>query len=184
MHCDTIGRQGEGSSSIMMTPLPARCYPLVEETVSLTAPGCRIFYLHDVETVRTGLRFSVNGDRYETAVCGRFQAMNLTAVIALCHLLAIPVRRLRGSIRALVPLDGRMQKVWTVRSPLSITRIPPAPVWHCIRSVGEIAHRRIITVIGCGGRGWDAGKQARIREIASSCGDLCILPATIRAGKR
>ncbi len=73
MHCDTIGRQGEGSSSIMMIPRLRALYPLVEETVSLYGTRLSHFYLHDVETVRTGLRFSVNGDRYETAVCGPFR---------------------------------------------------------------------------------------------------------------
>lgn len=148
-------------------------YPLVEGNCVTYGTRLSHFYLHDVEMMRTGLRFSVNGDRYETAVCGRFQAMNLTAVIALCHLLAIPVRRLQASIRALVPLDGRMQKVWT--RPLAFVDYAhtASACLALYRSVGEIAHRRIITVIGCGGER-DAGKRARIGEIASSCSDLCI----------
>ena len=99
--------------------------------------------------------------------------MNLTAVIALCHLLAIPVRRLQASIRALVPLDGRMQKVWT--RPLAFVDYAhtASGLSGTVSKCREIAHRRIITVIGCGGER-DAGKRARIGEIASSCSDLCI----------
>ena len=131
------------------------------------------FWLHDVIADVNGLHFSVNDQSFDTEVCGRFQALNLTAVIAVCHLCRMEETQIVSAIRQLQPLAGRLQKVWEHPFAFIDYAHTASACAALFASVRSFPHNRIITVIGCGGER-DKEKRAQMGKIASMNSDLCI----------
>lgn len=131
------------------------------------------FHLHDIEERRSGLCFAVDDQMYHTHIYGAFQAMNLTAVIAVCSLIKMEKNQIRQCIENLLPLSGRMQKIW--QDPLVFIDYAhtASACMALFNTVRRLPHDKIITVIGCGGER-DEQKRSVMGRLASEASTLCI----------
>ncbi len=148
-------------------------YPLIEGNCVTYGKKMSHFWLHDIVASASGLRFFVNEVSYVTKICGDFQAVNLSAVIAVCHLFGMNQEQIQTAIRRLQPLEGRLQKVW--EHPFAFVDYAHTASACCalFESIRAFPHDRIITIIGCGGER-DQEKRKEIGYIASMNSDLCI----------
>ena len=148
-------------------------YDLLEGQCVTYGSALSHYWLHDVVADVNGLRFFVNDQAFETKICGLFQALNLTAVIAVCHLCKMKDSQIASAIKQLQPLAGRLQKVWEHPFAFIDYAHTASACAALFASVRSFPHERLITVIGCGGER-DEEKRAQMGNIASLNSDLCI----------
>ena len=135
-------------------------------TITTEACNCLLY--------TSGLCFAVDDQMYHTHIYGAFQAMNLTAVIAVCSLIKMEKNQIRQCIENLLPLSGRMQKIW--QDPLVFIDYAhtASACMALFNTVRRLPHDKIITVIGCGGER-DEQKRSVMGRLASEASTLCIL---------
>lgn len=129
-----------------------------------------------IESRIDGTLLSLNGNEVETMFTGRFNAYNLTAVFGACCLLGWDEAEVLANISRLVPVAGRFQAVRSNRGVVAIVDYAHTPdaVVNVLEAIKEVAHKRIITVVGCGGNR-DAGKRPIMAAEAARRSDRVIL---------
>jgi UDP-N-acetylmuramoyl-L-alanyl-D-glutamate--2,6-diaminopimelate ligase len=134
----------------------------------------------DVRLDRHGLRGEIVTPRgrlvFDSPLLGRFNLDNLVAAVAIGEALDLPHEALATGIAKTLPLPGRMEPVdagqgFEVVIDYAHT---DAALEAAIRSLKELAGKRVVVVFGCGGDR-DPGKRPRMGRVAGTLADLPIV---------
>jgi UDP-N-acetylmuramyl-tripeptide synthetase len=110
-----------------------------------------------------------------TRLPGRPNVYNIMAAAGAALTLGIPVGIIAGAVEAVEGVPGRMERVGGDQ-PFSVIvdyAHTPDALENLLRTVGELPHRRIITVFGCGGDR-DRTKRPLMGSIAARLSDCVI----------
>lgn len=134
----------------------------------------------DVRLDRHGIRGEIatprGALRFESPLLGRYNLDNLLAAVAVGEALGLPHAALAAGIAATPPLPGRMEPVDAGQGfPVVVDYAhTDAALEAAIRSLRELAGRRVVVVFGCGGDR-DAGKRPRMGRVAGALAELPIV---------
>lgn len=113
---------------------------------------------------------------FESPLLGRYNLLNLLAAVAVGEALELPREAIAGGLAATPPLPGRMQPVDLGQGfPVVVDYAhTDAALEAAIRSLRELAGRKVVVVFGCGGDR-DRGKRPVMGRIAGTLADLPIV---------
>ena len=133
------------------------------------------------------VEFSVNGIsgvletpagaiEFRSGLLGRFNLYNILASVAAGVALEIPLSIIRDGIEKHGQVPGRVERVANDRGVTLLVDYAHTgdALENVLKTVAEIAQKRIITVFGCGGDR-DRGKRPVMGEIAARFSDLAIV---------
>lgn len=112
-----------------------------------------------------------------SALLGRFNVENLLTVVACLGALGESFERIADTVRALVPINGRMNRLGgDGHRPLVVVDYAHTPdaLEQALHAVRAHCAGRLICVFGCGGER-DAGKRPQMGAIAERLADLAIV---------
>ncbi len=114
--------------------------------------------------------------RFTSPLLGRYNLSNLLAAAAVGEALELPHEAIAAGFAATRPLAGRMEPVDAGQSfPVLIDYAhTDAALDAAIRSVRELAGRKLVVVFGCGGDR-DAGKRPLMGRVAGALAELPIV---------
>jgi UDP-N-acetylmuramoyl-L-alanyl-D-glutamate--2,6-diaminopimelate ligase len=145
----------------------------------------------DVELSPAGARLAVGGLELRTRLLGRFNAENVLAAVAAARVLGLSDDAVRKGIEAVPGVPGRFEAV-DEGQPFTVVvdyAHKPDALANVLATARELAERRVLCVVGCGGDR-DRGKRPEMGRIASELSDVAIVtsdnprsedPATIVA---
>jgi len=109
-------------------------------------------------------------------VIGRFNAVNVLAVLATLLASDIPLDKAVASLQYIRPVPGRMQQLGGGRQPLVVVDYAHTPdaLAKVLTSLREQTQGRLICVFGCGGNR-DKGKRPLMGEVVSSLADVAVV---------
>lgn len=109
-------------------------------------------------------------------VIGRFNAVNVLAVLATLLASDIPLDKAVASLQHIRPVPGRMQQLGGGSQPLVVVDYAHTPdaLAKVLTSLREQAQGRVICVFGCGGNR-DKGKRPLMGEVVSSLADVAVV---------
>ncbi len=113
---------------------------------------------------------------FNSALLGRFNLYNILAAAAAAVAMELPAETIRAGIEGHDKIAGRLE---SVDNDLGITVLVDYAhtgdaLENVLKTLREIALKRIITVFGCGGDR-DRGKRPIMGEIAARYSDICII---------
>ncbi|MGI5292940.1 UDP-N-acetylmuramoyl-L-alanyl-D-glutamate--2,6-diaminopimelate ligase [Nonomuraea polychroma] len=138
------------------------------------------FQATDLRVEATGTRFVLHhtGQRRAARVPipGRFAVSNALATLATGHLLGYDVDALLAALEELPAIPGRFQ---TYQTPAGVSVVvdyahSSDSLEKVLATIREFAHRRVLTVFGCGGDR-DPSKRAPMGEIAGTYSDVVVV---------
>ena len=113
---------------------------------------------------------------FESPLLGRYNLLNLLAAVAIAEALELPRDAVAQGLAATRPLPGRMEPVDLGQGfPVVVDYAhTDAALEAAIRSLRELAGRKVVVVFGCGGDR-DTGKRPLMGRVAGSLADLPIV---------
>ncbi len=113
---------------------------------------------------------------FESPLLGRYNLLNLLAAVAIGEALELPLEAIVAGAAATRPLPGRMEPVEAGQDfPVVIDYAhTDAALEAAIRSLRELAGRKVVVVFGCGGDR-DQGKRPLMGRVAGALADLPIV---------
>jgi UDP-N-acetylmuramoyl-L-alanyl-D-glutamate--2,6-diaminopimelate ligase len=134
----------------------------------------------NIATSGAGLSFHLStpwgeGD-IATKLLGRFNVSNLLAVVACLGRLGASFDAIRESIAAMLPVEGRMNRLGGDERPLVVVDYAHTPdaLEQALTSLRAHASGALVCVFGCGGER-DAGKRPEMGAIAEALADRIIV---------
>lgn len=118
--------------------------------------------------------FKMNEEEYQMNLLGKYNIYNMASVICLFYQLGYNERELKEKVSLCVSPDGRMDVIPYQDNKIIVDYAhTPDALENILDSVGELEHRKIITIVGCGGDR-DKGKRPIMGEIATRKSDYVI----------
>ncbi len=107
---------------------------------------------------------------------GRFQLYNSLAALSVAHQMGVPYETITQGLAGLETVPGRFDVLRTERGFVVIVDYAHTvdALLKLLKSVNELAHRRVITVFGCGGDR-DRTKRPLMGKVAEENSDLVIV---------
>jgi UDP-N-acetylmuramoyl-L-alanyl-D-glutamate--2,6-diaminopimelate ligase len=108
--------------------------------------------------------------RVDSTLIGRFNAMNLAAVLAVMLARDVPLNQAAAALAAVTTVPGRMQRIDArADQPLVVVDYAhtPGALGHALDAVRAHARARVLCVFGCGGER-DRGKRALMGAAAEA----------------
>jgi UDP-N-acetylmuramoyl-L-alanyl-D-glutamate--2,6-diaminopimelate ligase len=133
-----------------------------------------------VELDARGIRGELSTPRgplaFESPLLGRYNLLNLLAAVAIAEALELPRDAVAQGLATTRPLPGRMEPVDLGQGfPVVVDYAhTDAALEAAIRSLRELAGRKVVVVFGCGGDR-DTGKRPLMGRVAGSLADLPIV---------
>jgi UDP-N-acetylmuramoyl-L-alanyl-D-glutamate--2,6-diaminopimelate ligase len=128
----------------------------------------------------TGIRYAMErpdaGVTVSLNLLGMFQLYNSLAALAVAHQMGVPYETITQGLADLATVPGRFDVLATNRGFVVIVDYAHTvdALLKLLRSVGELEHRRVITVFGCGGDR-DRTKRPLMGKVAEENSDLVIV---------
>ncbi len=118
--------------------------------------------------------FKLNEEEYQMSLLGKYNIYNMTSAICLFYQLGYNYQELKGIVSQCYSPEGRMDSIDYNTNKIIIDYAhTPDALENILDSVGELEHKKIITVVGCGGDR-DAKKRPIMGEIATRKSDYVI----------
>lgn len=113
---------------------------------------------------------------FSSLLLGRFNLYNILSASSAAVALGIPLQAIRDGIAEHGKVQGRLERVENERGVTLLVDYAHTgdALENVLTTLGELEHRRIITVFGCGGDR-DRGKRPIMGGIAARLGDLSIV---------
>jgi UDP-N-acetylmuramoyl-L-alanyl-D-glutamate--2,6-diaminopimelate ligase len=131
-----------------------------------------------LENTFMGLVLQCNGVEYFSPFIGRFNALNLTAVVATANCLGVDLEQALMVVSSLAPVDGRFQHQVTAGKINVIVDYAHTPdaLENVLKTVNDIRtnNETLTTIIGCGGDR-DKLKRPLMAKVAVELSDRTIL---------
>lgn len=110
--------------------------------------------------------------RVNLKLIGKFNVYNALGAAAVAMLEGIPAERIKESLEATLPVEGRMETVDEGQDFLVLVDYAHTPdgLENALAAVKEVAEGQVITVFGCGGDR-DRGKRPKMGNIAARYSD-------------
>lgn len=126
-----------------------------------------------------GLSFTLDGQRLEAPVVGRFNASNLLAVTGALLAGDESLADIAAALRHIAPPAGRMQPVGGKDEPLVVIDYAHSPdalekVLTTLRTTATARGGQLVCVFGCGGER-DAGKRPQMGALAERLADAVVV---------
>jgi UDP-N-acetylmuramoyl-L-alanyl-D-glutamate--2,6-diaminopimelate ligase len=130
----------------------------------------------DPEGMRGEIRTPRGALAFHSPLLGRYNLDNILAAVAVGEALELPPAAVAAGLAATRPLPGRMEPVRAGQSfPVLIDYAhTSAALEAAIRSLRDLAGRKVVVVFGCGGDR-DPGKRPLMGRVAGSLADLPIV---------
>jgi UDP-N-acetylmuramoyl-L-alanyl-D-glutamate--2,6-diaminopimelate ligase len=129
----------------------------------------------DIVVEPQGTRFTIDGERFDLQVPGRFNVWNAAAAIAIARLLGIADATSAGGLGSLARVPGRMERLGAdgVDVVVDYAHTPDA-LESALRSLRETTRGALAVVFGCGGDR-DRGKRSEMGAVAAKLADRLYL---------
>jgi UDP-N-acetylmuramoyl-L-alanyl-D-glutamate--2,6-diaminopimelate ligase len=113
---------------------------------------------------------------FHSGLLGRFNLYNILAAAAAAVAMELPTEAIRAGIEGHDKVAGRLERVNNDRGITVLVDYAHTgdALENVLKTLREIARKRIITVFGCGGDR-DRGKRPVMGEIAGRYSDICII---------
>ncbi len=134
----------------------------------------------DLQLGPAGITGRVAGLRVESQLCGRHNAFNVAAAVALAVHTGLPPTSITDGIRMLTGIPGRMERIASASSGVAAfvdyahTPESVAAALDTLRAM--YGSRRLVAVLGCSG-GTDPSKRPEMARIAIERADRCVFTA-------
>jgi UDP-N-acetylmuramoyl-L-alanyl-D-glutamate--2,6-diaminopimelate ligase len=124
-----------------------------------------------------GIRLLFNSEEFKAPLLGKFNAENLTAVLATCDLLNFDMKKIKEIILTIEPPRGRFDYFVSKKGVLVVIDYAHTPdaLEKIINTANELKNpeNKLITVFGCGGDR-DTVKRMVMGQIGASLSDVAI----------
>jgi len=178
----------ELSRQLANKPVQVIGYGFAKQEINTHSKQLKILAGSNLKAGVSGLEFDVeyegNKKRVKTELIGRFNAMNLLAVMAALLASGIKLSEAVRSLKQLKPIPGRMEKFGGIDQPVVIVDYAHTPdalekvlftlremLRNTIQEKGDEENKgRLICVIGCGGER-DIGKRKIVGEVVTRLAD-------------
>jgi UDP-N-acetylmuramoyl-L-alanyl-D-glutamate--2,6-diaminopimelate ligase len=150
-----------------------------DEKISFSINKNSDYKAENISNTKTGVKFDVNGEEYETKILGKFNIYNALPAIAISKLFNIDKTDIRKGLKHLELIPGRMEIInegqdFTVvvdyaHEKESMTNLLQTAV--SIRKPGS----KIIVLLGAEGGGRDKAKRPLMGEISAKLADYVIV---------
>jgi UDP-N-acetylmuramoyl-L-alanyl-D-glutamate--2,6-diaminopimelate ligase len=150
-----------------------------DEKISFSINKNSDYKAENISNTKTGVKFDVNGEEYETKILGKFNIYNALPAIAISKLFNIDKTSIRKGLKHLELIPGRMEIInegqdFTVvvdyaHEKESMTNLLQTAV--SIRKPGS----KIIVLLGAEGGGRDKAKRPLMGEISAKLADYVIV---------
>lgn len=133
--------------------------------------------LSDIKETKDGIKFKLEGNKYNLSVIGMYNLSNMLATLKTCILMGIDEKKALQALSDFKQVEGRMEiiqkKPFLVIVDFAHT---PNGLENALSSVKKITKNKVIAVFGCAGKR-DATKRFVMGEIAKKYADITILTA-------
>jgi UDP-N-acetylmuramoyl-L-alanyl-D-glutamate--2,6-diaminopimelate ligase len=145
------------------------------EVISYGVSSCAMLVPTEIVVAADHSRFTVNDQRYELRLPGRFNIWNALAAIGVARSLGIADAASERGLAALERVPGRMEhfKVNGIDVVIDYAHTPDA-LENALRSLRETAKGTLAVVFGCGGDR-DKGKRSQMGAVAAQLADRIYL---------
>lgn len=133
----------------------------------------------DLQLGPAGITGTVAGIRIESSLCGRHNAYNVTAAVALAVRSGLPATAIAAGVRELTGIPGRMERIGDASSIAAFVDYAHTPesVAAALDTLRVMyGSRRIVAVVGCSG-GTDPTKRPEMARMAVARADRCVFTA-------
>lgn len=118
--------------------------------------------------------FKINEEEYQMNLLGKYNIYNMASAICLFYQLGYNYEELKDKVALCTSPEGRMEVIAYHSNKIIVDYAhTPDALENILDSVRELEHRKIVTVIGCGGDR-DKGKRPVMGEIATRKSDYVI----------
>jgi UDP-N-acetylmuramoyl-L-alanyl-D-glutamate--2,6-diaminopimelate ligase len=153
--------------------------PTIGFTLEGHAGADRVLHAIDLAESGHGIAFTLDGQRFEAPLVGRFNASNLLAVIGALLAGGEPLADIAAALRQITPPAGRMQPVGGRNEPLVVVDYAHSPdalekVLTTLRGTAAARGGQLVCVFGCGGDR-DAGKRPQMGALAERLADAVVV---------
>ncbi len=125
----------------------------------------------DVVVEPSGTRFTVEGQRYELRLLGRFNVFNALAALGIARLMGVDDATTARGLAELERVAGRMESLVANGIVIVVDYAhTPDALESALRSLRETARGALAVVFGCGGDR-DRGKRAQMGSVAAGLAD-------------
>lgn len=163
------------------------CYPFTRRAVFgradhehvLLGDHVHAYYAHDILQAAGGLRFTLLERQFSPALYGEYQAVNLSAVIAVARELSIPWEVITRAVDTVPPIPGRVEFIKDAEKK-GITAIvdyafEPVAIAALYSVVKLLYPKRIIHVTGSTGGGRDVANRFAKGKLIGAESDIMIV---------
>lgn len=128
----------------------------------------------DYQIVGESTSFKINEEEYQMNLLGKYNIYNMTSALCLFYQLGYNSDALIPLVKNCISPEGRMDVIpyQTNKIIIDYAHTPDA-LENILDCVGELEHKKIVTVVGCGGDR-DHGKRPIMGEIATRKSDYVI----------
>jgi UDP-N-acetylmuramoyl-L-alanyl-D-glutamate--2,6-diaminopimelate ligase len=125
----------------------------------------------DIEARADGSRFTVNNQKYDIRLPGRFNVWNALAAIGTAQVLGVADKDIASGLASIQRVPGRMEHVGggAVDVVVDYAHTPDA-LDNALRALRETTQGELTVVFGCGGDR-DRGKRPQMGEVAAELAD-------------
>jgi UDP-N-acetylmuramoyl-L-alanyl-D-glutamate--2,6-diaminopimelate ligase len=153
--------------------------PTIGYTLEGRSGADRVLGATDLCEAGHGLAFTLDGQRFEAPVVGRFNAANLLAVTGALLAGDESLADVAAALQHITPPAGRMQPVGGRDEPLVVIDYAHSPdalekVLTTLRGTATARGGQLVCVFGCGGDR-DAGKRPQMGAIAERLADAVVV---------
>ncbi len=128
----------------------------------------------DYQIVGENTTFKLNEEEYQMSLLGKYNIYNMTSAICLFYQLGYSYQELKEVVEKCSSPEGRMDSISYNSNTIIIDYAhTPDALENILDSVGELEHKKIVTVVGCGGDR-DSKKRPIMGEIATRKSDYVI----------
>jgi UDP-N-acetylmuramoyl-L-alanyl-D-glutamate--2,6-diaminopimelate ligase len=153
--------------------------PTIGYTLEDRVGGNRVLAAREISMSGAGLAFTLDGQRFEAPVVGRFNVSNLLAVIGALLTGNETPADIAAVLRGIEPPPGRMQPLGGDACPLVVVDYAHTPdalekALGTLRHTAQARGGKLVCVFGCGGDR-DTGKRPLMGAVAERLADRVLL---------
>lgn len=140
-------------------------------------PAENMLVAEDVVSSAQGISFSLQGVRMSMAIIGKFNVGNALAAATVASTLGIPLEKIQSGLGKIQSIPGRLEKIDAGQNFTIIVdyAFEPNAVSKLYETVKNIAHSRIIHVLGSTGGGRDKARRPILGKLAGGNADIVIV---------
>lgn len=131
----------------------------------------------DIDSRADGISFSIEDVKIDMQIVGRFNVGNALAAAAVASSFNIPLEKIKTGLEKIQGIPGRLEKIDAGQDFIVIVdyAFEPNAVAKLYETVKNIAHNKIIHVLGSTGGGRDKARRPKLGKLADENADFVIV---------